>query len=274
MEKIKTYKRTKFAPEIIREASEEIDKLFKDKKSVEFSLRVDIGSEAWYFDTEEEFFAAYRKCVSSRFDKRWSGDPGYITLQIEYRSTFPGGEYTDIQFKAKDRATIEKGFELFEKHAVRSKLPGLPQPPTEPPVEPTIFIGHGGSPVWKELKDHLHEKHGYKVEFYEMGARAGHAVRDILSEMMRGSSFALLVMTGEDKMEDRKVRARDNVIHEIGLFQGKLGFRKAIVLLEEGTEEFSNIQGIQQIRFKKGNIKETFGDVLATLKREFPKKES
>jgi hypothetical protein len=48
-----------------------------------------------------------------------------------------------------------------------------------------------------------------------------------------------------------------------------LGFTKAIVLLEEGTEEFSNLHGVQQIRYGKENIKETFGEVLATLKREF-----
>lgn len=56
---------------------------------------------------------------------------------------------------------------------------------------------------------------------------------------------------------------------ELGLFQGKLGFARAVVLLEEGTEEFSNIHGIHQIRFAKGRIKETFGDILATLRREF-----
>ena len=59
------------------------------------------------------------------------------------------------------------------------------------------------------------------------------------------------------------------MIHEAGLFQGGLGFNRAIFLLEEGTDEFSNIQGIEQIRFGKKNIKETFGEVLATLRREF-----
>lgn len=83
------------------------------------------------------------------------------------------------------------------------------------------------------------------------------------------SPFAILVMTGEDEDADGKLNARPNVIHEIGLFQGRLGFNKAIVLLENGTEEFSNINRIQQLRFSKGNIKEVFGDILATLKREF-----
>jgi len=49
-------------------------------------------------------------------------------------------------------------------------------------------------------------------------------------------------------------------------------FYSGILLFEEGVEEFSNIQGINQIRFKKGRIKETYGDVLATINREFPEK--
>jgi predicted nucleotide-binding protein len=90
-----------------------------------------------------------------------------------------------------------------------------------------------------------------------------------VAEMLEISSFAILVMTGEDQQSDGSMRARQNVIHEIGLFQGKLGFSKAIVLKEDGTEEFSNINGVHQIRYSRGNIKETFGDVLAVLRREF-----
>ncbi len=87
--------------------------------------------------------------------------------------------------------------------------------------------------------------------------------------MVAKSSFAVLIMTGEDEQADGERRARQNVIHEAGLFQGRLGFARAILLLEEGVEEFSNVQGVQYIRFSKGNIKETFGEVLATLRREF-----
>jgi hypothetical protein len=38
------------------------------------------------------------------------------------------------------------------------------------------------------------------------------------------------------------------------LFQGRLGFDRATVLLEEGCEKFSNIHGLGRIRFPKGNI--------------------
>ena len=52
------------------------------------------------------------------------------------------------------------------------------------------------------------------------------------------------------------------------LFQGKLDFEKAIILLEEGCKDFSNIHGITYIPFPKGNIRAAFEDVREVLKRE------
>jgi predicted nucleotide-binding protein len=69
-------------------------------------------------------------------------------------------------------------------------------------------------------------------------------------------------------MADGKLQARMNVIHEAGLFQGRLGFSRAIIMLEEGCEEFSNIAGLGQVRFPRGNIKAAFHDVQLILERE------
>jgi predicted nucleotide-binding protein len=75
-------------------------------------------------------------------------------------------------------------------------------------------------------------------------------------------------MTAEDELADGKIQARTNVVHEAGLFQGRLGFSRAIILLEEGCDEFSNIQGLGQIRFPKGNIKAVFEEIRLVLERE------
>jgi hypothetical protein len=132
-----------------------------------------------------------------------------------------------------------------------------------------VFIGHGRDPQWRDLKDHLQDQHGILVTAYEVGPRAGLSVKEILQKMLSESSFAVLTLTGEDIHEDGEVHARENVVHELGLFQGRFGFTRAVALVEEGVKEFSNIKGINQIRFAKGHIRETFGDILATIKREF-----
>ena len=89
-----------------------------------------------------------------------------------------------------------------------------------------------------------------------------------LSEMLDASAIAFLVMTAEDEMADGSMQARMNVIHEAGLFQGRLGFSRAIVMLEEGCTEFSNVAGLGQIRFPSGNIAAAFEEVRRVLERE------
>ena len=86
--------------------------------------------------------------------------------------------------------------------------------------------------------------------------------------MLDGASIAFLVMTGEDEQIDNRLHARMNVVHEAGLFQGRLGFTRAIVLLEEGCEEFSNIHGLGHISFPKGEIRAAFEEIRRVLERE------
>lgn len=252
MEKTKSYKASYFSADVIKKVfNENIESPTRN------SYRLRKEEESWEFDTENEFFSEYRKPhLSSTIRK--SDKEKSISL------TYNKNAETEIIVQANNRDEIESVFETFESEFENSKY--------EIDSEnngPIIFIGHGGNPQWRDLKDHLSDQHGYKIEAYETGARAGHSIRDILDEMSTKSSFAILVMTGEDEDKDGNKKARPNVIHEIGLFQGRLGFSRAIVLLEEETEEFSNLYGIQQLRFSKGKIKETFGDVLATLRREF-----
>jgi predicted nucleotide-binding protein len=91
---------------------------------------------------------------------------------------------------------------------------------------------------------------------------------DRLKNMLDSADFAFLVMTAEDETSAGRIHARLNVIHEAGLFQGKLGFNKAIILLEEGCEDFSNIHGLGYIPFPKNNINSAFEDIRAVLERE------
>lgn len=131
-----------------------------------------------------------------------------------------------------------------------------------------VFIGHGRSKEWKDLKDFISERMRLPWDEFNRAPVAGipNAVR--LSTMLDAAAIAFLVMTAEDEKADGTTQARMNVVHEAGLFQGRLGFSRAIVMLEEGCEAFSNIEGLGQIRFPKNNIKAAFHDVQLVLERE------
>lgn len=131
-----------------------------------------------------------------------------------------------------------------------------------------VFIGHGRSPVWRDLKDFVQDRLRLPWDEFNRVPVAGITNIARLSQMLEDAAIAFLVMTAEDEQADGEMRARENVVHEAGLFQGRLGFSKAIVLLEEGCEEFSNIHGLGQIRFPKGDIKVAFEEIRRVLERE------
>ncbi len=260
MKKSRRYDRAYFSAEVLKEAYRAFEKRASEEDAPpNHFLTVGTEDEEWRHDSEEEFLSDYRRGGKTAFYD-WDIGPKYgLTVMADPRKG------TKVDVKAPTRPDVEAVFDVFETHLLESTMP---QPEIEV-VKPKIFVGHGRSTQWRDLKDHLHDQHGYEVVAYEVGARAGHTIRDILEDMLGRSSFAILILSAEDQDADGKFHARPNVIHELGLFQGRLGFSRAVALLEEGTEEFSNIHGIQQIRYGRNNIKETFGEILATLRREF-----
>jgi predicted nucleotide-binding protein len=131
-----------------------------------------------------------------------------------------------------------------------------------------VFIGHGRSPLWRELKDFIQDRLQLPWDEFNRVPVAGVTNQARLAEMLEAAAVAFMIMTAEDETAEGAMQARMNVIHEVGLFQGRLGFTKAIVVLEEGCAEFSNIQGLGQIRFPAGNIGACFEEIRSVLERE------
>jgi predicted nucleotide-binding protein len=109
---------------------------------------------------------------------------------------------------------------------------------------------------------------GLPVEEFNAFPTAGITTVQRLTQMLNKACLAILVMTAEDVQVDGKTNARQNVVHEIGLFQGRLGFEKSIIVKQQGATEFSNIGGLTYIPYKKGKIEETFRDIENVLVRE------
>ncbi|HIF5693368.1 TPA: TIR domain-containing protein [Vibrio parahaemolyticus] len=221
-----------------------------------------------------------------------------LTEKIESSKIFSETDFIEYQrpsgqLMSRDMIAIEKGLQVPPHISVHAKYLALKQPfesckelkkliiklashiqniekrtMVEDRVGTNIFIGHGRSFLWRDLKDFVNDRLHLPWDEFNRVPVAGVTNITRLAQMLEQASFAFLVMTAEDEQADGSHQARMNVIHEVGLFQGRLGFERAIVLLEDGCEEFTNIQGLGQIRFPKGNISAVFEDIRLVLERE------
>ena len=113
----------------------------------------------------------------------------------------------------------------------------------------------------KYLKEELH----LECEGFDAKPPAGYTTQARIEDILNRAIFAFIVMTAEDRHEDGKLHARQNVIHEAGLFQGRLGFSHAVLLVESGCETPSNLHGLTHIPFPKDNIRAAFHEIRRTL---------
>ena len=184
-----------------------------------------------------------------------------------------------IQVKAKVRSSLDavgavhELANLVEKTIAQMERVKLKI--TTPRITGTkVFIGHGRFNDWLELEKFLKERLILNPDEFNRIPTAGIPNSARLSTMLDDACFAFLVLTAEDEIaesessdeqDETRKQARMNVVHEAGLFQGRLGFDKAIILLENGCEEFSNIHGLGQIRFDKGKLNDKFEEIRELL---------
>jgi predicted nucleotide-binding protein len=137
--------------------------------------------------------------------------------------------------------------------------------PTAAPGEPRVFISHGRAGDWREVQAFIEKDVGIKTLELEQEPNLGRTVLEKLRQEAERCTSAVIVMTGDDVDADGSVRARENVLHEIGYFQGKYGLSAVCLLHEEGTNIPSNIHGLVYIPFTKGTVRATFGALIREL---------
>jgi sugar/nucleoside kinase (ribokinase family) len=99
-----------------------------------------------------------------------------------------------------------------------------------------VFVAHGRSPQWLAVKAFVEQRFGVPVYSFESHSWGSRPVTEALTEYLHRCSFAVCVLTAEDVTGDGHLVARQNVIHEIGLFQGHRGMDRVLVLVEEGCD--------------------------------------
>ena len=141
------------------------------------------------------------------------------------------------------------------------KHSGFAVPTNSPKRERRIFISHGTPPDWREVQDFIEKDLSIQTLELAQEPNRGRTVLQKLAEESDRCSYAVVVMTGDDTVEEGPLRARENVMHEIGYFQGKFGLANVCLLHEEGVSIPSNIHGLVYIPFPRDMVRAAFGEL-------------
>lgn len=140
----------------------------------------------------------------------------------------------------------------------------LKQPMQEPPHR--VFISHGRSNDWRAVQSFIEKDVGLPTIELAQEPSMGLTIIEKLIDNAARCDSAVIVMTGDDTANQDQARVRENVMHEIGYFQGRYG-RDAVVLLhEEGVNIPTNLAGIAHVPFPKENIAAGFHVLQRELK--------
>lgn len=112
-----------------------------------------------------------------------------------------------------------------------------------------IFLVHGHDHrLLHEVARVLERATGREVIVLHEQASRGRTVLEKFEDHAQLASFAVVLLTADDvggaAGQEKKPRARQNVVFELGFFFGQLGRERVCVLLEEGVEQPSDMAGL------------------------------
>lgn len=97
------------------------------------------------------------------------------------------------------------------------------------------------------------------------------AANDLISELDRElshCSFAVCLLGDDASGAGSRKRANQDAVHQAGILQGRYGFGRVALLIEEGCDMFSNLAGLIRLDFPVGRVETTFLELERMLQRE------
>ena len=222
---------------------------------------------AHYFDppTVLEYFEAYNRVsavLKEELPQLYGDLPDRPVPEPSGTTDFEGRGYIRRQYLERIIADIDYILEV----RAHSELEG---PTHAPERERRVFISHGAPPDWREVQEFVERDLSIQTLELAQEPNRGRTVLQKLAEESNRCSYAVVVMTGDDRVQDGTSRARENVMHEIGYFQGKFGLANVCLLHEEGVNIPSNIHGLVYIPFPKDMVRAAFSALGRELRTVF-----
>lgn len=114
-----------------------------------------------------------------------------------------------------------------------------------------VFIIHGHDESLKMEVQLLLTRAGVNNIVLHEQADKGRSIIDKLTEEGKDSNYAIALLSPDDVLLDGKIRARQNVILEVGYFIGQLGKERVRLLIKEEVEVPSDLSGILYEKYDK-----------------------
>lgn len=140
----------------------------------------------------------------------------------------------------------------------------LQQPVREKPRR--VFVTHGRAQDWRAVKDYIETDIQLRTAELAQQPNLGRTVIEKLFDTADECDSAVIVMTGDDVTEQGEPRVRENVMHEIGFFQGRYGRDRVILLHENNVNVPTNLSGVVYSAFPHGSIEACFHLLQRELK--------
>ena len=188
----------------------------------------------------------------------------FQTIKTEPDTTMvapSAGETAPIHFSRPQADRLVRDIEQIFEIRANSELE---QPKQQ--VEQRVFITHGHSNDWRQVQAFIEKDVQLLTIALEQEPNMGLTIIEKLIDNSVRCNSSVIVMTGDDVANGDEARVRENVMHEIGFFQGRYGRSNVILLHEEGVNIPTNLSGVAYVPFPKGNIQAGFHVLQRELK--------
>ena len=154
--------------------------------------------------------------------------------------------HRDVQYKVRKLASLKEQLPLYEEP---SGLPPRPEEPS-PKARTTVFVVHGHGEAFKQqVARFLNAVTDLEPVILHEQANSGRTIIEKFEAQAGRAAFAVVLLTADDDggvrgTGERRPRARQNVVFELGFFIGALGRSRVAVLHEDGVELPSDMSGV------------------------------
>lgn len=139
-----------------------------------------------------------------------------------------------------------------------------------------VFIIHGKSKVWKDVRKHINEQLNFATVVLIDEVDQGDLLDLFKESVWEDCDCAVAIMSPDDKMKNGRVRARQNVLFEIGYCQGLWdhyyqdeSIKPVIILKERKVEMPSDLAGNKVIMYTEGQISKSLEKLSVALEGLF-----